>query len=167
MTMEQFWQMIEQSKAASLKGEPQIATLEKALCALPPKDIVAFEGNCWDLLSLSYKREIWAVATIIQPSCTHGSFDAARAWIVLDGKEFFDQVMAKPERLAERAPRGSVPWIPDGEMLLRLVPRIYRNIMGEDLPTLPRKVPYVLKGQRWTEFDLPEMYPELWKRYRS
>jgi hypothetical protein len=167
MTTEQFWEMIEQSRAAGLKGASQIEALEKVLCAMPPNEIVSFEGNCWDLLSLSYNREIWAVATIIQPNCTHGSFDAARAWIVLEGKEFFDQVMAKPERLSERVPPGLVPWIPDGEMLLRLVPRLYMKITGEDLPTLPRKVPYVLKGQRWTEFDLPEMYPELWKRYRS
>lgn len=167
MTMEHFWQLIEQSRAARLKGETQIGSLEKALCALPPNQIVEFEGNCWDLLSLSYKREIWAVATIIQPSCTHGSFDAARAWVVLEGKDFFDEVMAKAENLARRAPRGQVPWVPDGEMLLRLVPRIYLKITGEDLPTLPRKIPYVLKGERWTEFDLPELYPALWKRYRS
>lgn len=166
MTTEQFWNLIEQSKTTA-KNESPIANLEKALRALPTKEIVSFEGQCWDLLSVSYKREIWAVATIIQPSCTQGSFDAVRGWLILQGREFFDLVCNTPELLSSRCPRGRIPWIPDGEMLLRLVPRVYRNMTGEDLPTLPRSVPYVLKGERWTEFDLPEMYPELWKKYRE
>src|SRR5262249_47877901 len=124
-------------------------------------------GHCWDLLSLSLRRELWAVATIIEPGCTPVSFDNLRAWMILEGRDYFDQVNAKPERLAERALRGKSPWAPEGEQLLRVVPRVYRNLTGEDLPTLPRTVPYVLKGQRWTEFDLPEMYPELWKKYRG
>ena len=167
MTTEQFWQMIEQSRAAAKKGEPQVVALEKSIRALPTTEMVTFEGHCWDLLSISFKREIWAVATIVQPTCTHGSFDAVRAWMILEGKDFFEQVVAHPEKLADRAPRGRIPWMPDGEMLLRLVPRVYRSLTGEDLPTLPRKVPYVLKGPRWTEYDLPEMFPELWRRYRS
>ncbi len=166
MTTDQFWLLIEQSRQAS-KGELPISLLENSIRAMPHPEIVSFEGHCWDLLSLSYKREIWAVATIIQPTCTQITFDAVRAWMILQGKEYFDMVSAAPERLAERCPRGRVPWVPDGEMLLRMVPRLYLNLTGEDLPTLPRKVPYVLKGQRWTEYDLPDMYPELWRRYRS
>jgi len=166
MTIDNFWQLIEQSRTG-LKGDPPISILERAIRTMPHREIVSFEGHCWDLLSLSYKREIQAVATIVQPTCTQMSFDGVRAWLILQGKVFFDAVCAAPERMSERCPRGRVPWIPDGEMLLRLVPRVYLNLTGEDLPTLPRKVPYVLKGQRWTEYDLPDMYPELWRRYRS
>jgi len=167
MTLDQFWRLIEESRMGASAEMPQVSVLERSLRALPTREMVAFEGNCWDLLSLSFKRESWAVATIIQPSCTQGSFDAARAWMILEGRDFFDAVSNNPEKLADRAPRGRVPWVPDGEMLLRLVPRVYRNITGEDLPTLPRKVAYVLKGTRWTEFDLPELYPDLWRKYRS
>lgn len=168
MTLEQFWQLIEQSRsAAAAKRDTQIAFLEKSLRAMPPQEMVQFEGHCWDLLSLAYRREIWAVATIIQPTCTHASFDAVRAWLILQGQEFFDLVTNDPPRLADRSRRGHVPWMPEGEFLLRLVPRVYRSITGEDLPTLPRKVPYVLKGQRWTEYDLPELYPDLWKKYHE
>jgi hypothetical protein len=165
MTIEQFWQLIDQSRVVD-KGETHVGNLEKAIRALEHRDIVSFEGHCWDLLSMSFKREIWAVATIIQPSCSHGSFDSVRAWMILKGREFFEQVCTNPERLAASIPRGRVSWLPDGEMLIRLVPRVYRNLTGEDLPTLPRKVPYVLKGQRWTEFDLPDMFPALWQKYR-
>ncbi|MCE9533487.1 MAG: DUF4240 domain-containing protein [Planctomycetes bacterium] len=167
MTTEQFWRLIDESRMAATPENPQFANLEKSIRALPTREMVFFEGHCWDLLSLSLKRELWAVATIIQPSCTQYSFDAVRAWIILEGKEFFEAVVANPEKLADRVPRGRIPWIPNGEMLLRLVPRVYRSLTGEDLPTLPRKVPYVLKGVRWTEFDLPELYPALWKKYRG
>ncbi len=167
MTVNQFWQLIEESRQASKKGMPQVAYLEKSLRALPNNDIVGFEGNCWDLLSVCYTRELWAVATIIQPSCTLASFDAVRAWIILQGRECFETICDAPERLADRALRRRIPWAPDGEMLLRLVPRIYRHITGDELPTLPRSVPCVLKGERWVEFDLPELYPELWKKYRE
>jgi hypothetical protein len=166
MTTEQFWQLIEQSRGATSSGDIRIAFLDKAIRALKPAEMVAFEGHLWDMLSLSYRREIMAVATIIQPTCTHASFDAVRAWMVLEGKEFFDRVTEEPRNLVERAPRGRVPWIPDGELLLRLVARVYRAATGDDLPTLPRTVPYVLKGQRWTEHDLPDMFPDLWKKYR-
>jgi hypothetical protein len=166
MTIEAFWQLVEQSRATAVKGESRVGMLDRALTASQPREIVAFEGHCWDLLSVSFNREIWAAATIIQPSCTANSFEAARAWTILEGKEFFEQVCEAPERLADRAPRGQVPWLPEGEMLLRLAPRVYRKVTGEDLPTLPRTVPYVLKGQRWTEYDLPEMFPDLWRKYR-
>lgn len=167
MTNEQFWQLIEESRAAAAKGESQVGFLEKAVGALPAKEIVTFEGHCWDALSLCFRREIWAVAAIMQPSCNQGTFDAVRAWMILQGKEFFDGVVATPQRLADGAPRGRVPWLPDGEMLMRLIPRLYRRVTSDEMPTVPRKVPHVLKGTRWTDHDLPEMYPELWKKYRS
>ena len=167
MTQEDFWLMIERSRSETTKEINQVSLVEKAIAAIAPREMVAFEGHCWDLLSISLTRELWAVATIIQPTCTHAAFDGVRAWMILQGKEFFDRVLAEPQRLADRAPRGRVAWVPDGEMLLRLVPRLYRAATGDDLPTVPRKVPYVLKGARWTEYDLPELYPDLWRKYRS
>jgi hypothetical protein len=165
MTTEKFWQLIEQSRAAG----DQLAALEAAVAALPPREMVAFEGLCWDMLSLSYHRSVWAVAAIIQPGCGDGAFEAVRAWMVLQGQEFFEQATAHPEKIAERVPADVflLPWEKDGEELLRLVPRLYLQATGEDLPTLPRKVPYVLKGQRWTEYDLPELYPAVWRKYRK
>lgn len=166
MTIDDFWKLIDDGRDGS-PGESPVARLEQAIVTLPPKEIVSFEGLCWDLMSISYLREIWAVATVIQPSCSQAHFDAARAWIILQGKHYFDLILAHPELLADEVPRGTVPWFPEGERLLRLVPRVYRKLTGEDLPTLPRKVPYVLKGERWTEFDLPDLYPALWKKYRE
>jgi hypothetical protein len=165
MTTEHFWQLIEQSRAAG----DQLAALEAAVAALPPREMVAFEGHCWDMLSLSYYRLLWAVAAIIQPGCGDSAFEAVRAWMVLQGREFFEQATAHPEKIAECVPADvfPLPWEKDGEELLRLVPRLYHQATGEDLPTLPRKVPYVLKGQRWTEYDLPELYPAVWQKYRK
>lgn len=165
MTIDQFWRLIEQSRTAG--ADKQIDALEQALRKLPPREMVSFEGLCWDLLSLSYKREIWAVATIIDPYCTQAAFDAVRAWTVLEGREFFEQVTARPDKLAERVPKGQAPWAAVGEKLLSLVPRLYREATGDELPTLPRTVPYVLKGHRWAEGDLPELYPDVWKKYRG
>jgi hypothetical protein len=167
MTTERFWQLIELSRMAAACGQSQLDRLETALLNLPRMELVEFEATLWDLLSLSYRREIWAVATIIQPKCSHGSFDAARAWMVLEGEKFFEQVMTNSETLAKHAPRGSIPWVPDGGRFLKLARRIYQRMTGEDLPTLPRKIPHVLKGERWTNSDLPELYPALWKKYRS
>ncbi len=167
MTLDQFWQMIEQSRSDAMQGEDQVVALERALLALPPREMVSFEGHCWDLLSLSFRRELWAVAAVIEPGCSQGSFDALRAWMILQGKEFFDRVVAHPQRIAERIPANSHPWQITGEKLLELVPHNYQKVTGEEMPTVPRKVPYVIKGSRWTESDLPEMYPELWRKYRS
>src|SRR5688572_27814987 len=107
MTLEQFWQMIEQSRAASAAGEDQIAALTEAVIALPPREMSSFEGHCWDLLSMSFRRELWAVAAIIEPGCSQGSFDALRAWLILWGKEFFERVTAHPELIAERVPANT------------------------------------------------------------
>lgn len=167
MTVDQFWQMIEQSRAAAERGEDPIAYLDKAIGALPPREMVSFEGNCWDLLSLSFRRELWAAAAIIEPACSQGAFDALRAWLILQGKEVFDRVVANPVRLADCPPLRSTPWQTTGSRLLDLVPRNYQKATGEEMPTVPRKIPYVIKGPRWTEHELPEMYPELWRKYRN
>lgn len=167
MTLEQFWQMIEQSRAASAAGEDQIAVLTDAVITLQPREMISFEGHCWDLLSMSFRRELWAVAAIIEPGCSQGSFDALRAWLILWGKEFFERVIAHPELIAERVPARTRPWLIAGEKLLDMVPHNYVKITGEEMPTVPRKVPYVIKGTRWSEADLPEMFPELWRKYRS
>ena len=166
MTLEQFWQFIEQSRIAG-KGEEQLNHLEKAIVCLPPREMVSFEGHSWDLLSISFRRELWAVASVLEPGCSQGSFDALRAWMILEGKDFFDRVVAQPDRIAERIPSSSVPWHVAGGRMLGLVQQNYHRITGEDMPTVPRKVPYVIKGPRWTEADLPDMFPELWRKYRS
>jgi hypothetical protein len=167
MTLEHFWQLIEQSRTAAATGEDQIAALARTVLVLPPYEMISFEGHCWDLLSVSFRRELWAVSAIIEPGCSQGSFDALRAWVILGGKEFFDRVVAHPEQLAERLPVHARPWLVVGEELLDLVPHNYPKLTGEEMPTVPRKVPYVIKGSRWSEADLPEMFPELWRKYRS
>lgn len=167
MTLEQFWQMIEQSRSASAAGKDQISALTEAVIAMPPREMISFEGHCWDLLSMSFRREFWAVAAIIEPGCSQGSFDALRAWLILSGKEFFDRVLAHPELIAECISVNTRPWLITGEKLLDIVPMNYPKVTGEEMPTVPRKVPYVIKGSRWSEADLPDMYPELWRKYRS
>jgi hypothetical protein len=163
MTIDQFWRLIEQCRMA---GERRLAVLEEMLRKLSPREMVSFEGHSWDLLSISYRREIWAVAAIIDPLCSQAAFDAVRGWMILEGKEFFTEVISRPEKLAERVTPGQVPWRVEGEQLLALVSRVYQNMTGDELPTLPRTVPYVLKGQRWNEQDLPDLYPEQWRKYR-
>lgn len=164
MTLDQFWQLIEESRAA---GPDQVYALEKEVLNLPPREMISFEGHCWDLLSLSFRRELWAAAAVIEPDCSQGSFDAMRAWLILEGREFFEQAVARPEVIAGRVPNPSSHWRKHGERLLEVVPRNYRKLTGEEMPTVPRKVPYVIKGQRWVESDLPDMYPSLWRKYRT
>jgi Protein of unknown function (DUF4240) len=167
MTLDQFWQLIEQSRATGGTVEEQVAALEGVVHALPPREMVSFEGHCWDLLSHSFRRELWAVAAVIEPGCSQGSFDAMRAWMILGGREFFERAVAHPSQIADRVPAQARPWHVAGEKLLQMVPQHYQSVTGEEMPTIPRKVPYVIKGTRWTEADLPDMFPELWRKYRS
>jgi hypothetical protein len=167
MTIEQFWQIIEECRAAADRGASRIEALQKLVSRLSPREMVSFEGHLWDLLSISYRREIWAVATIIDPAFNQGDFEAIRAWMILEGREFFDAVALDAQRLADRVPPGKVFWLSDGDRLLNMVQHLYRAVARDELPTLPRTVPYALKGQRWSDDDLPSLYPELWQKYRS
>ena len=167
MTLDHFWLLIEASRAAGRTDIDQINALEQAVLSLPPREMVAFEGHCWDLLSLSFQRELWAAAAVIEPGCSQGSFDALRAWMILEGRDFFERALTHPEVIADRIPSRTMPWLRPGERLLDVVPRNYHNVTGEEMPTVPRKVPYVIKGRRWVEAELPEMYPKLWRKYRA
>ena len=167
MTIEHFWHLIEQSCAADERGENQIACLDNLVKNLSPREMISFEGHCWDLMSIAFRRELWAVATIIEPGCNQASFDSMRAWLILRGRNVFDKIVSDPEKIVDCIPPKTIPWFHSGESLLRIVPANYRTLVGDEMPTVPRKVPYILKGNRWTEPDLPALYPSLWRFYRG
>ena len=171
MTIEQFWQLIKQKPKCRRQVGPARFTAWRR-----------HSDNCGAHVRSCNSKRIAGICCRSPTGVKSGRsrpssspvaimpetvFEAVRAWMILEGQEFYDRVTADPTRLSERAPRGRIRWLPDGELLLRMVPQVYRNLTGEELPTLPRKVAYVLKGNRWTDYDLPELYPDLWKKYRS
>jgi hypothetical protein len=106
MDIERFWKLIEDARA--LVADPahseavaaQAATL---LAAFPREEIVAAQRVLSGLMAHSYRTPLWAAAYVINGGCSDDGFDYFRGWLIVQGREVFDQAVTDPDALADLA----------------------------------------------------------------
>jgi hypothetical protein len=99
MDLKRFWDLL-----ASCR-QPDDAAYRQALIAelakLFPEDIAAFHIRVWHLIGVANRWELWGAAYLIQGGCSDDGFCYFRAWLIAQGKEVFEKVLADPDSLAE------------------------------------------------------------------
>jgi hypothetical protein len=165
MDKQRFWQLIEQSKAESSDCDEQAQHLTKSLAQLEAEEIIGFDKHFTQLGNESYRWDLWAVAYLVLGGCSDDSFDYFRSWLISQGQEFFEQVMANPELAADRieaAEEGA-----ECEEIMYAAAQAYQQVTGQELPAADyhRQRPEEPIGQAWEEDDLEAMYPDLWQKY--
>jgi hypothetical protein len=156
MTEAVFWELVEPSGAADV--DERIEELGERLRGFRPKEVLQFdklvrryvkEANTWGL---------WGAAYLVNGGCSDDGFLDFRAWLILQGKKRFSQVVAEPDAMAA--------WVhghlgeAEAEPLLYLADEVYEELTGKDSPAgeLSAGNP---KGKRWREADLPARLPKL------
>lgn len=164
MTEELFWTVIEKSRKGVSDTEEQLDRLAMLLDQLDEDDLVAWERILQSKIAEAYRWDLWAVAFIAMDGCSDDGFVDFRAWLVAQGRAFFEATLAKPEHAARRIEPGDEAAL---EELTALAARAYESKTSRtdfddrvdaDHPAEPA-------GDEWKEEDLPRLYPKLVRKY--
>jgi hypothetical protein len=103
MNRQQFWELIAAARSQALSPDDGEAVAREAtalLAARPAAEIVAAQQVLWDLMADSYASPLRAAAYVINGGCSDDGFDYFRGWLIAQGREVFERVVADPDALA-------------------------------------------------------------------
>src|ERR1051326_3082886 len=156
MTEDEFWNLIGESREGLSNPRLQHEKLPGLLRKLPPEEIISFADHFYRKDDDAYRWDLRAVGTILSGGMDEDDFMDFRSWLIAQGKEFFEAVLARPEAMEERA--GDDMFY---EGFRRVPQTVYREKTGEDMP-IPDYPPAStdLAGTPWRLEDLPNLYPD-------
>jgi hypothetical protein len=136
----QFWKLIEDARRQvpdATNGEAVAARATVLLSACPREEIVAAGQVLWELRAGSYRSPLWAAAYMINGGCSDDGFDDFRGWLIVQGREVFEHIVADPDALADLpAVCSAVPGSArlECEDTLYIAFRAHRAATGEEYP---------------------------------
>lgn len=180
MDIDRFWEIVEKSREGALSNQKQAQNLEALLTELELCDIVRF-FNILDRYAFNAHRpDLWAVATIMMDGCSDVGFQNFLLWLVSRGRKHYEAALLNPEKAAD----GVNPGQDVTNELLEYAPVLayeaktndgdgdgnaFYEAAGLDCDyaqdSLPADTRVAIYELPCTADDLPNMYPELWKRF--
>lgn len=166
MDIDTFSELIRKSRRGAAQDCDQIAeSLTARLEKMELSESISFDVHMWNLVEQAYRWDLWAVAYIINGGCSDDGFVYFRGWLISQGKEFFEQVMANPKAAARRVRDEEV----ECQDILHAGYVAYNNKTGQEFPELDPSSPVQIlaepKGEQWKEEDLERLYPKLCARF--
>ncbi|MER6241363.1 DUF4240 domain-containing protein [Streptomyces clavifer] len=178
MDKQQFWQLIEAARDQAANpddGEVVAREATLLLASRPVEEIVAAEQVLWGLVADSRTNPLWAAAYIANGGCSDDGFDYFRGWLIAQGREVYECVVADPDALAElsvvqTAAADGVEL--EGEDMLGIAWNAHVSATGDQPPANPATIPYRGLDPTWNfDFDdhdemtrrlprLSALYPE-------
>ncbi|MGW2449121.1 DUF4240 domain-containing protein [Streptomyces sp. NPDC001675] len=161
MNTVQFWQLIAAARCQAFDPDESEMVAREAtslLASRPIKEIVAAQQVLWDLMAESYSNPLWAAAYIINGGCSDDGFDYFRGWLIAQGREVFEGVVADPDALAELPiVQASAADGLDlgGEDVLSIAWNAHVTATGEQLPTDAFTIRYPQLDPAW-DFDFDD-----------
>ncbi|GAA4956114.1 hypothetical protein HD597_001661 [Nonomuraea thailandensis] len=158
MDTTRYWQLVEDSRAGAGDEWEVAARLTDRLSALPPAEIIAAAQAFWDLMAGSYRAPLWGAAYMINGGCSDDAFEYFRGWLITQGREVFERVVADPDSLADlpavqEAAAGRLE--KDCEEMLGAAYSAYEKATGERLPQGSYTIRYPDLDPEWS-FDFEE-----------
>jgi Protein of unknown function (DUF4240) len=160
MDAQQWWELIEAARRQvrdPADGEAVAARAATLLSARPRGEILAAEQVLWGLMADSYRRPLWAAAYLINGGCSDDGFEYFRGWLIVQGREVFERIVADPDALADLPViRAKAPsrWPVECEDTLYIASRAYRAATGEEPPRDAFTIRYPELDPEWGfDFD--------------
>lgn len=161
MNTQQFWQLIEAARDQapnSNDGEEVARRATSLLATHPAEEIVAAQQVLWNLMADSYTNPLWAAAYVVNGGCSDDGFDYFRGWLIAQGREVFERIVADPDALAEmpvvRASAAEGIDL-DGEETLTIVWNAHIRATGKQLPDDAFTIRYPNLDLAW-DFDFDD-----------
>lgn len=139
MTEDLFWQIVGEG------GEDldsRLETLPERLAAYAPKEIKMFGQRLLDASAAAYRADVWALAYLLMGGCSDDAFDYFRDWLILQGRDVYEAVLADPDAFDPATLTGA----PLVEGLMEAVVQAHELRAGKDLPRL-RQPKLKIKGK--------------------
>jgi hypothetical protein len=160
-----FWTVIDDARSCAEDDRAFMTRLGVRLRTLSPQELTQFQTHFDEVHDGSHTLGLWGAAYIANGGCSNDAFDYFRAWLIGQGQETFERVMADPDSLVEVS--GDTRNDHDLEELMYIAERIYKEKTGgaamEYAPISYREL-----GEDWDFEDKEEMkrrYPKLVTRY--
>jgi hypothetical protein len=168
MTADQFWQIIEASRAGSRGNkDAQVAALTTQLAELTPADVAEFERLFEEQANRAYHWDLWGAAYVIRGGCSDDSFADFRDWLISMGREVFERALQDADSLADLALGSNGDEETCFEELAYVAAQVYQEQTGEEMPDTDIKSPSQPAGEEWAEETaiLAQRFPRLWAKY--
>ena len=155
------WELIEAARGQvrdPADAEAVAARAARLLSARPPGEIVAADEVLWGLMADSYRNPLWAAAYLVNGGCSDDGFEYFRGWLIMQGREVYERVVADPDALAglaairAKAPSGRPV---ECEDTLYIASRAYRALTGGELPGVRSGPNYPGLDPEW-DFDFDD-----------
>lgn len=101
MTLDSFWQLIDDVRNATDRMPDVPERLIDVLCTMEEQEIVDFESHYTDCLHRSYDARLWLAAVAIMDGCGDDTFSDFRSWLIAQGRARFESALADPDSLAD------------------------------------------------------------------
>ncbi|MBM7702876.1 DUF4240 domain-containing protein [Metabacillus iocasae] len=182
MNKQAFWQLIEQSRQIESQEE-QVEWLRDTLSTKSVDEVLAFEMTFGMIQNESYQSSLWAAAYILMGGCSDDAFDYFCGWLISQGEDIYNKVIANHEYLAEYITEENLDeeGYPQNEDIFTVASDAYtykktgdfewdEDVFDEWLEKLDEKG---VEERPDIEFDwdeddeaeLKKRYPKLWARF--
>ena len=170
MDLETFWTVIERSRPAAGTDDPvgrQQEALVEELSARDTDDVVTFARHLAAQVERANEWRVWAAGYLAAGDMSDDAFLDFRVWLVAQGREAFERVLADPDALAD------LEWDADGEVFTAAESLAYlpaevleeagvdADDLGEDLAVGsaedPRGEPFPEDDDAWFAAHLPRL----------
>jgi len=174
MNKDEFWRLIEESGAGGASDADCTAQAERLTRTLAEQslaEIFAFNRLLSEYLQSSYRNGLWEISSIVnRDDGSEDGFEYFRGWLIAQGRTYFEQAVANPERAADRAEPADPAYC---EAMLYVAREAYQVRTGQEAPEgmiyfdpSPEEItePY----QPWPDDEtLALRYPALWNKFAT
>jgi hypothetical protein len=96
-----FWRLIEQTRPADNDSDRHCEATTAALAKQEPEEILWFGHIFGEYHLRAYRRDLWSIIYEIDGGCSDDGFIDFRAWLVMQGQDVYETVLAAPDYLGE------------------------------------------------------------------
>ena len=153
-----FWELISQTRAATVTADEQIALIGDRLAAMTAQNIRRFATIFSKLMKKLYHWNAWALAYAACGGCSDTSFREFRTWLILQADQpLIDLAVTDPGKAALSVP-GEPP-LPFNE-IAEAIESAHLTRAGKtyELPLFELEEP---RGKEWDEDRFDEQFPAL------
>lgn len=151
-----FWTLINESRSEAEGIEEIVDILRDKLERMRASEIRKFQKQLYQKLADLADWDLWALAYIVRGGCSDDAFEYFRAWVVLQGKDYFDLAVKDVASFAREFDWSEDP---QAEDLLYIASEAYENIKLEPMPYITR-AKEKMRGMEWIETDLSDRYKD-------
>ena len=95
MEIDVFWEVIGSAGEGSVAE--QLDAVPGRLSRFKATQIKAFDAMLHEQSAKAYRTDLWALAYLLRDGCSDDAFEAFRYWLILQGREKYEAVLADPD----------------------------------------------------------------------